>query len=268
MAPRPTPPLPPLLLPVPVVVELDQIAEMLANAFLNHVPIGWDAVHYSQYAPKVNHQKESKGTCNTKASLEKRYPPRSDLAANINLSSPCVIVDIHGVILAWHLPCILTEARQGQMLAVTQKLRQLLQASLNTKSWHGKKHKFQVGSELPTGVENFSAAWHEQGHELPSAAEQHSNEIPRASVNFRNPDSIHCLESMSESNSILSAILSIIHPALYSAGSYQDCNLKLPGLGISLEYGPGTVVGFSGKMLEHGVPKFNGERYQSQVTQV
>jgi len=36
MAPRPTPPLPPLLLLVPVVVELDQIAKMLANAFLNH----------------------------------------------------------------------------------------------------------------------------------------------------------------------------------------------------------------------------------------
>ncbi|KAF8256591.1 hypothetical protein EI94DRAFT_1710852, partial [Lactarius quietus] len=245
MAPRPTPPLPPLLLPVPVVVELDQIAETLANAFLNcascfgsqllwqpvalaascfgsqllwqpvvsaaccfgswlwqlalaaccfgswlwqlvalaagcfgnwllwqlqltfvsAVKIGLDAVRYSQYAPKVNHQKESKG--------------------------------------------ILTEARQGQMLAVTQKLQQLLQASLNTKSWRG--------SELPTGVENFSAAWHEQGHELPSAAEQYLNEIPRASANFRNPDSIHCLKSILESNSILSANLNIIHLALYSA---------------------------------------------------
>jgi hypothetical protein len=35
MAPRPTLPLPPLLLPVPVIVELDGIADMLADAYLN-----------------------------------------------------------------------------------------------------------------------------------------------------------------------------------------------------------------------------------------
>jgi len=34
--------------------------------------------------------------------------------------------------------------------------------------------------------------------------------------------------------------------------------LKLPGLGISLEYGPGTVVGIAGKVLEHEVPSFDG----------
>jgi hypothetical protein len=38
------------------------------------------------------------------------------------------------------------------------------------------------------------------------------------------------------------------------------CNLKLPGLGLSLEYGPGTVVGFSGTMLEHEVSSFEGDR--------
>ena len=43
-------------------------------------------------------------------------------------------------------------------------------------------------------------------------------------------------------------------------GSYQNCDLKLPGLGISLEYGPGMVVGISGKVLEHAVPSFKGDR--------
>jgi hypothetical protein len=36
--------------------------------------------------------------------------------------------------------------------------------------------------------------------------------------------------------------------------------LELLGLGISLEYGPGTVVGISGHMLEHAVPSFEGDR--------
>ena len=35
---------------------------------------------------------------------------------------------------------------------------------------------------------------------------------------------------------------------------YRNCNLELPGLGISLKYGPGTVMGISGKVLEHEVP--------------
>lgn len=120
------------------------------------------------------------------------------------------------------------------------------------------------------------------------------------------------LDHISESNTILSAILAIIHPSLHDAGretfdrlrrhpdiegqdvlrrwtsvfngvsvisnritpphrdgnsrkqwydllasigSYDDCNLKLPGLGLSLEYGPGTVVGLLGGTLEHEVPE-------------
>lgn len=47
---------------------------------------------------------------------------------------------------------------------------------------------------------------------------------------------------------------------LVTLGRYQNCNLELPGLGISLEYGPGTVVGLSGKTLEHAVPSFEGDR--------
>jgi len=47
---------------------------------------------------------------------------------------------------------------------------------------------------------------------------------------------------------------------LATLGSYRDCNLELPGLGIALEYGPGTVVGISGKVVEHAVPSFGGDR--------
>ena len=47
---------------------------------------------------------------------------------------------------------------------------------------------------------------------------------------------------------------------LVTLGSYRNCNLELPGLGVSLEYGPGTVVGILGKVLQHAVPYFEGDR--------
>ena len=47
---------------------------------------------------------------------------------------------------------------------------------------------------------------------------------------------------------------------LVTLGRYQNCKLELPGLGISLEYGPGTVVGISGAVIEHAVPSFEGDR--------
>jgi len=47
---------------------------------------------------------------------------------------------------------------------------------------------------------------------------------------------------------------------LATLGKYRDCMLKMPGLGISLEYGPGTVVGIAGKVLEHEVPSFDRDR--------
>ena len=47
---------------------------------------------------------------------------------------------------------------------------------------------------------------------------------------------------------------------LVTLGHYQNCVLELPGAGISLDYGPGTVVGLSGMVLQHQVSKFEGER--------
>jgi len=47
---------------------------------------------------------------------------------------------------------------------------------------------------------------------------------------------------------------------LITLGHYQGCKLNLPGVGLSLNYGPGTVVGLSGMVLQHQVSKFEGER--------
>ena len=142
-------------------------------------------------------------------------------------------------------------------------------------------------------------------------------DYPKASTNFSKPAALDWLHAISESNTIFSAILAVIHPKLYDAGMwtikclrdtpqvdphdvlsqwasifsgvavisnhstlphqdissrfhwydilvtlgrYRNCNLKLLGLGISLKYSPGMVVGISGKVLEHEVSDFEGDR--------
>jgi hypothetical protein len=47
---------------------------------------------------------------------------------------------------------------------------------------------------------------------------------------------------------------------LTTLGMYHNCNLNLPGLGVSLEYGPGMVAGIAGMVLEHEVLSFEGAR--------
>ena len=47
---------------------------------------------------------------------------------------------------------------------------------------------------------------------------------------------------------------------LATLGNYKNCKLELPGLGISLDYRPGTVVGLSGMVLQHQVSSFEGDR--------
>ena len=47
---------------------------------------------------------------------------------------------------------------------------------------------------------------------------------------------------------------------LATVGEYQDCFLNIPTLGVQLEYSPGTVVAFSGRLLRHGVIEEGGDR--------
>ena len=139
---------------------------------------------------------------------------------------------------------------------------------------------------------------------------------PKPSANFIKPAASDWLDAISELNTILSAILAVMNPALYDAGwemvkrlratpeisshilnrwasifsgvsvtsncdtpahrdgnsrwnwyeilatlrSYRNCSLELPGVRISLDYSPGTVVGLLGNTLEHKVGGFEGDR--------
>ena len=48
---------------------------------------------------------------------------------------------------------------------------------------------------------------------------------------------------------------------LCTVGEYEDCFMYIPTLGIILEYPPGTLVAFSGRLLRHAVNRVEGNRY-------
>lgn len=47
---------------------------------------------------------------------------------------------------------------------------------------------------------------------------------------------------------------------LVTVGEYQGAQLSLPGIGAMFAYDSGTLVGLSGRVLQHGVTKHTGSR--------
>ena len=199
-------------------------------------------------------------------------------------------------------------------------------APQNGTSWRDALNYFHSGEHLE-GVLNISPGWFQKCHDVSGLMSRlyslmlilnqgRSQQYPQPSANIRLSAVSDWLDAISESNGVLSAILSVIHPKLYDAGletikrlqntpeiaqdalsrwasvfsgvalisnrttpshrdgssrvnwydilvtlgRYRNCHLELPGLGVSLEYGPGTVVGLSGQVIEHGVPNYEGDR--------
>ena len=47
---------------------------------------------------------------------------------------------------------------------------------------------------------------------------------------------------------------------LTNVGKYDNCFLHIPTLGVQLEYRPGTIVDFSGRLLRHVVIEEGGDQ--------
>jgi hypothetical protein len=221
------------------------------------------------------------------------------------------------------------DASQSSMLEAREKLLPLMKKSISGSSWR-KDSKYYVLGKGPLGAVDLSPAWFQQGHDVSASVhelysfdrwlisnQRISQQYPQASVSLRDSSALDWLDSISESNAVVSAILSVIHPKLYDAGrktadllrvtpqvgaqdilrrwasvfdgvsvisnritkphrdlgsrfnwydilatsgTYEKCTLELPSLGISLEYGTGSVVGILGKVLTHEVRTFEGDR--------
>ncbi|KAF8274181.1 hypothetical protein EI94DRAFT_1696125 [Lactarius quietus] len=187
---------------------------------------------------------------------------------------------------SWDLEGFLAERNDGsdgEVASVTGKHQ-------GNGSWCNNPEIYCLKTTDVLGSLNISPTWFQQAHE----------DWPEAADIFRKPAALEWLDAISQSNSISSTILATyIHhftrqdvlrrwtsvcngvavicncltpphwdgdsrrqwyDLLVTLGHYQNCNLELPGLGLSLEYGPGTVVGLLGATLEHEVPSFDGER--------
>lgn len=148
--------------------------------------IEWDVTRYAEKLPRKPANAGTKAAQASEASLQRRYPPRGDSAAEVPMSRPCIIVDMQGIILAWHLPGILKDSRQASsftlsdrcikysvfqsgMMAATEKLLPLLGKRQSRASWRTPPIdpvNFTPGTEGAQGVLDISPAWYQQGHEV------------------------------------------------------------------------------------------------------
>jgi hypothetical protein len=72
------------------------------------VTMDWDVTRYAKRLPKDPSKLTANALNQKEASLRWQYPPLEEVTA----STSCIIVNRHGIILAWYLPGILSNSRQ------------------------------------------------------------------------------------------------------------------------------------------------------------
>ena len=133
---------------------------------------------------KIKNPGSQSSKCREKT-LRRDYPLPDRVTT---ISTPCIIVDVQGIVLAWYLPGILTSSRQvslsalpdhnrnsdscqNAMLAVREKLRLLLRPTQSGSTWRNNPSNFNLGEDLISGSETFSPAWFQQGHDVSASAQ-------------------------------------------------------------------------------------------------
>src|SRR5258708_36783645 len=133
--------------------------------------VGWDVTCYAERLLRKPSKSGTKASNEREVSLKWQYPPLNEVTA----SMPCIIVDMQGIIMAWYLPGILTNSRQGSlftlsnhsrkpdtsqsaMLVAQGKLLPFLGMSHGGSSWSADPKYFHSG-QGPQGSVNLSPAW-------------------------------------------------------------------------------------------------------------
>ena len=135
-------------------------------------------MRYADKLPKKPLTRGSDAAKAKEASLKQQFVPLD----GVTISTPCVIIDSQGIIMAWYLPKILSDARQvgllpfnrikrpnvsqNVMLVARQKLRPLLDSSIHGRCWRDNLEYFHLGEESLRGSVNFSPAWFQQGRDV------------------------------------------------------------------------------------------------------
>ncbi|EGO04394.1 hypothetical protein SERLA73DRAFT_44070, partial [Serpula lacrymans var. lacrymans S7.3] len=130
---------------------------------------------------------------------------------------PFIIMDIHGRIVLWYLPGILTEEKQQSMCGSLQHLKRNMESKCPkkpSKSWRQSSEYYKNPGDcqlFPGGLINLSSVV-QLGHEsLHKSTLLGTGEL--------------WLQSFVETRALMSAILHVAHPALY--GSAQEVLITL-----------------------------------------
>jgi len=70
--------------------------------------VGWDVTWYAEDLLKTFSKLGTRASKKSEESQRKKYSPLN----RVTVSTPCIIINIHGIILAWYLPGILSDSRQ------------------------------------------------------------------------------------------------------------------------------------------------------------
>lgn len=202
------PNLPPLSMPLPLSIACEIAVKVLSEAYMNQsepgnhrsplllhpmplaVTIPWDIDRYSMRLPKVQTPPKIPTTLQ---GLKHKYPP---ITPTILLSRPSVILDMHGRIIAWYLPGLLSQEWQVWCLILSWQslewplniftVQNLLSRSAShlkpaftsyggkpsnagDANWRQSQSLFKAPSEcphIPPGAINISPAWYQQGHDM------------------------------------------------------------------------------------------------------
>ncbi|KII95853.1 hypothetical protein PLICRDRAFT_170451 [Plicaturopsis crispa FD-325 SS-3] len=191
------------------------IADHARQAYLTPIQLSWDVQRYNALlGSKPTGQQQQK-----EEALGRRYSP-PPVAEGI-IQQPATVVDVHGVILLWYLPHVLSAARQEAIIQHTSRLSVLMKNSAKSKAngrnWRNDPELFSPPAECPNihpGCINVSPAWFQQAHDTDSYPLQPSSTCTGNNAQYTHP----WLSDMAESIALINAVMAIIHPDLYRAG--------------------------------------------------
>ncbi|KIK73989.1 hypothetical protein PAXRUDRAFT_176954 [Paxillus rubicundulus Ve08.2h10] len=271
---RPTLALPNTSIPLSAVCEADQIA------------LGLNEIGTNEAREKA---------------LKERFPVEKDEEL---VCEPTLLLDQTGVIIAWHLPGVLSEEFQVDCVRNLEFLFPDISRSItSSRSWRTQEDLF-TESQIRGAIE-LPPAWYQKGQVVRQILVHHVEQILTL-IALQAPAQAGALK-----NAILSATLMVMDPDIYASGretflkvagstqdedmqqiipewptvylvvlvianwvtpfhgdlSFQvqwldllatiggdpDLHIELENLGVRLAYSPGTVVGLSREVLQHGV---------------
>ncbi|KAG1794826.1 uncharacterized protein HD556DRAFT_1442610 [Suillus plorans] len=154
--------LPPLTLDVPTMLACQQLARVLADAYLHPIHLNLDMIHYNE---ALNKRSTGRITKHEEA-LSKKFPHSSQQL----LDKPSVLVDSGGRIILWYLPDAISLWIQAEMEEATIGMGHLLKTSMTSgeethwRTYAGYFHKSDRRPLTP-GCINMAPCWFQQGRE-------------------------------------------------------------------------------------------------------